>query len=282
MTTRIGLSASILAFVIVLAGVPAAHAVDGQILITQAKALAGGVTPGDAAGFPVTISQPGSYRLSSNLTVPDANTTAIEIQASNVTLDLNGFAILGPTVCSGFPVSSCAPKGFGSGITTTSPLSGIAVRNGTVRGMGLRGIFLDGGGHQVEWLRAESNGDVGINAQGSTMSHNTATINGSQGLVGTGMVSHNTVTFNGAEGIFAQGVVSHNTAKNNKGAGIAVFTGSLVNHNTMIDNNGFGLSLELGAGYTGNVIRGNASGTVTGSGVSIGGGNHNLCNGVPC
>src|SRR5438128_5729077 len=70
------------------------YAVDGVVLIDQNRALAGSVTFGDAPGFPVTLSQPGSYRLSGNLTVPDANTTAIEVTANNVTIDLNGFSIL--------------------------------------------------------------------------------------------------------------------------------------------------------------------------------------------
>src|SRR5947199_6672479 len=84
-------------------------AVDGVVLIDQNRALAGGVTPGDAPGFPVTISLAGSYRLSGNLTVPNANTTAISITSDNVTIDLNGFSIIGPTVCMGFPVTSCSP-----------------------------------------------------------------------------------------------------------------------------------------------------------------------------
>lgn len=63
------------------------------------RALNGNVTPGDSAGFPVTISLPGSYRLSGNLTVPDADTDAILITADNITLDLNGFTIAGPTIC---------------------------------------------------------------------------------------------------------------------------------------------------------------------------------------
>jgi len=67
-------------------------AVDGVVLIDQNKALAGNVTPGDTAGFPVTISQPGSYRLSSNLTVPSGQ-SAITITVPNVTIDLNGFSI---------------------------------------------------------------------------------------------------------------------------------------------------------------------------------------------
>jgi len=60
---------------------------DGVTLINQAT-----MPP---AGTPYTITQPGSYRLSSNLA---ANTTVILIQAANVTLDLNGFpCLLQPT-----------------------------------------------------------------------------------------------------------------------------------------------------------------------------------------
>src|SRR2546421_5801594 len=77
------------------------YGVDGVVLINQNAALAGNVTPGDAPGFPVTISVSGSYRLSGNLVVPDANTTAVEITAADVTIDLNGFSVIGPTVCTG-------------------------------------------------------------------------------------------------------------------------------------------------------------------------------------
>ena len=65
---------------VMLVGAPA-RAVDGVIEINQARALAGGVTPGDAAGFPVTITASGSYRLTGNLTV-DENTTAISVTAA--------------------------------------------------------------------------------------------------------------------------------------------------------------------------------------------------------
>ena len=52
-------------------------AAEGVILINQAAALTGGITGGDAVGFPVTLSTGGSFRLAGNLRVPDENTTAI-------------------------------------------------------------------------------------------------------------------------------------------------------------------------------------------------------------
>jgi hypothetical protein len=40
---------------------------DGQLEINQACAVNTGCFPGDDPGFPVTITQPGSYRLTGNL-----------------------------------------------------------------------------------------------------------------------------------------------------------------------------------------------------------------------
>src|SRR5262245_44146183 len=86
-----------------------ALAVDGVVLINQATVTAAG-------GFPHTISQPGSYKLSGNLAVP-AGVNGIYISASNVTLDLNGFTISGPTR---------SPLGpFFSAISAPSPQRGI-------------------------------------------------------------------------------------------------------------------------------------------------------------
>ena len=111
------------------------YAVSGVIEINQARAKAGGVTPADTPLFPVTISQPGSYRLTGNLDVTDAtarpsgtaaeNATAILVAANNVTIDLNGFMIKGPTVCSGSPLT-CNPMGVGRGIDAFTQ-SGVAV-----------------------------------------------------------------------------------------------------------------------------------------------------------
>ena len=55
-----------------------------QVLLTQ------------PAKFPIKISRPGSYRLTENLDVKGGD--AIDVLASNVTIDLNGFSIVGSSV----------------------------------------------------------------------------------------------------------------------------------------------------------------------------------------
>jgi hypothetical protein len=75
-----------LAIAMLVLALPASvFAVDGVVLINQSTVTAAG-------GFPYSISQPGSYKLSGNLVVP-SGVNGIQITASNVTLDLNGFSI---------------------------------------------------------------------------------------------------------------------------------------------------------------------------------------------
>jgi hypothetical protein len=71
-----------------------AIATSGEILINQGKALAGNVTPGEAPGFPVTLSRLGAYGLTGGLQVPP-NKDGIAIAAESVTLDVNGFQLTG-------------------------------------------------------------------------------------------------------------------------------------------------------------------------------------------
>src|SRR5262245_25013784 len=121
---------------VVSAWLGVAHAVDGVVLITQNLVTASG-------GFPFTITQAGSYGLGGNLTVP-ANIDGIVIAADNVTLDLNGFAILG--------------SGGGSGVSDAGVVhSGITVRNGTVRNFATGIEFFHSGLTNVEQIRALQN-----------------------------------------------------------------------------------------------------------------------------
>jgi hypothetical protein len=110
-------------------------------------------TPVDATHTPGTgtveflISQPGSYYLTGNITgVTGEN--GIVINASDVTLDLNGFALIGvPTM---------------SGIVATNAQN-IAIRNGVVHNWGNNGIDLTFTTNcAVEKIRAYNNGENGI------------------------------------------------------------------------------------------------------------------------
>lgn len=114
-----------------------AFAVDGVVLIDQARALAGNVTPGDAPGFPVTLTQPGSYRLSGNLTVP-SQTDGIVIQSNEITIDLNGFRISAPAPATEADFAGITDKG----VTYRS----ILIRNGAMTNFGV--VMFSS--HQVE------------------------------------------------------------------------------------------------------------------------------------
>src|SRR3954471_5692277 len=106
--------------------------------------------PGDGANKYI-ISQSGSYYLSGNIT-GDAFKTGIFVNASGVTMDLNGFTIRG------------VPNAF-SGILCGSGVSRIAIVNGTIANWPLDGI--DGGlslSMRLEKLTATANGNSSIRA----------------------------------------------------------------------------------------------------------------------
>jgi hypothetical protein len=232
----------------------------------------------------VIISQPGSYRLSSNLTVPDELSTAIVILADNVTLDLNGFSILGPTVCSGVPLA-CAPRNGGTGVfagtSGGASSDNLTVVNGTIRGFG-RGVFARGDNVRVEHVRAVSNDGSGIMVgRGGTVSGNTASHNFRAGIDALdGSTVRGNVSSDNFLGITvgAGSIVDGNTVLNNGTIGIsALVIGAVVNGNTAMGNGGVGLLLGGTVGYMQNVLTGNL-GPVNG-GVSLG---QNLCDGIVC
>ncbi len=229
----------------------------GIVMIDQVGAAAGSVTPGDGAGFPVTLSRPGSYKLAGNLVVPNANTTAIEITADNVTLDLNGFAIQGPTVCNSVS-HACAPTGTGDGVDFRNR-SGIAIVNGTVRGMGRDGLNGEPSldvqvrSARVDRVFASSNGRVGMYAAiAGIMVGNVAFNNGNHGILcGAGCIIKDSVSMN------------------NGGAGIRTGSGSYVATNSIAQNAAFGLDALQDAGYSNNVFILNQEGNIRG-GISLG------------
>ena len=73
-----------------------APAGDGMIEINQAIAERGAVNGDltkDPPGFPVVITEPGSYILTGNLSLMTASFAGIQIDSNDVHIDLNGFRI---------------------------------------------------------------------------------------------------------------------------------------------------------------------------------------------
>jgi hypothetical protein len=239
------------------------YAGDGEVLISQNAALVGNVTPGDVAGFPVTISRPGSYRLSSNLSVPDANTTAIQITADDVTLDLNGFRITGPIVCNPEP-TTCNGSGTGAGVLSvgsgTALPRGVRVLNGTVRGMGFVGISLLGDGSVVDRVNASGNAGPGIVVgPDGTVTESVASVNIIAGIVGA-TVRNSTAEKNSGGGIFIRpdGVAIGNRANSNGTSGIIASSGSsTLTGNTADNNKNFGIDARCPSSIVGNTTAAN-------------------------
>lgn len=217
-----------------------AHA---QAVITQSSALAGNVSPGDTAGFPITLSQPGNYKLMSNLVVP-AGTIGVEITSPNVTLDLNGFTIAGPVTCtrntSTYAVTCTSSYFSARGVSINQTGGSSTVRNGTVQGFYL-GIYTAAGEANVENVSARHNGYAGmvlndggrisdsvvelnslygISAMYTSMYRVTARFNGSAGISGLGLAPlyDSYAQYNGGVGVYGmtlRGVVLANNKSGN-------------------------------------------------------------------
>lgn len=220
-------------------------AVDGVSLINQATVMAAG-------GFPYHITQSGSYKLSGNLVVASTNLApfsfgAIVIDADNVSLDLNGFSIIGPDTCtaplSSFPqpVSSCADNLRGSNTDTAGIYSShdnVTVYNGSVRGMGF-GVELLGNGERVEGINTSQNVNGGIEIDNGIVRRCDASRNGGFAITANGVgsvIESNVVNLNASGGIVVSGGnVSANTVSSNGGFGVSALA-AIVNLNNLIGN----------------------------------------------
>ena len=243
-----------------------AGAVDGTIEINQAKVMAAG-------GFPYSIGS-GSYRLTSNLTVP-ASTNGINVTAPNVTIDLNGFSIVGPLTT----LTSATPIGINAGHSLVTVENGAVTGFGTGVTLGLTGI--------VRNIHADNNFN-GIAADNNGVITGCTANNGNTG--GTGIECEATCTISGntANGDSAGGitcgapgsgdacVISGNTVSDD-GVGIhCKGAACLVSGNALYgDTIGIEAS-DVTTGYGGNVL---INPTEFSGGTSFG---NNLCAGSIC
>ena len=154
-------TAFVIATVLALAGTAVPAQAEGIIDLNQDCALAG-CFPGDEPNFPITITQPGHYRLTSDLEAPGVAGILVELLIGHFTLDLNGFTLSGDNTCTdGIPVASCTFTNGGPGLSIRAA-SG-SLRNGTVRGFrgdGVRGTL--SGGFLIEDMTILENGNDGL------------------------------------------------------------------------------------------------------------------------
>lgn len=188
-------------------------------------------TPICTAGF--TISQPGSYYLTTNLT---ASASGIEIYADGVTLDLMGFALSG----------SRTPGYYGVylGGAAGAPIRNVIVRNGIIRNFDSGILASRCQGARLEQLMLSSNLYSGV------------TLYGQSGLCENTVVRDCTINKNALYGIFFFGQSG-------------VCDGNTIADCALSGNGLLGVYLSSGSGgrCNGNVIRdcaisGNASGGV--------------------
>lgn len=226
------------------------------------------------SSLPFTISAPGSYYLTGNLTGVSGQ-PGITVSSDNVTIDLNGFALIGVA-------------GAEDGIRSGQARTNIAIHNGTIRNWKSGILFPSMANGHFEKLRVSNNSQSGIftgsgSGSGSVkdcvLEANTGT-----GLLGSGLTVRGCVArLNGLTGILAvagstvtdcvatlngDGIsVSYSTvtgcvASANKGHGIEAGENCLILNNTASDNdtpvNTFGGSGVRVSGK-GNRIEGNNS-----------------------
>lgn len=166
------------------------------------------------------IGAPGSYYLTRNLTVSEGQ-HGIEIVASDVTIDLNGFTIDGSVFFGG-------PSRDGISITSPEFRQNITVKNGTIRGFGETGVDLA----QVKGVRfmdvnAYNNAVNGLAAgSDAVIDRCTAINNGNVGFI-----------------IGTHAAISNSTAAENGPFGFSLSTGCAVENCTASDNQGTGFRL---------------------------------------
>jgi len=223
-----------------------AVASDGALEINQA-CVATGCFPGDDPGFPVQAPANGSYRLTGNLTLPDANTTGITL-GSGSSLDLGGFSVIGTASCTGIP-ATCTGTGNGTGISAHTQTS---IRNGRVAGHGNSGIS-GSESVRIQDVTIYGNGGNGILGSGGTLIERCVIerngidgISIAAGQVGATVIQGNGILRNGQVGIRTSiAVVKDNAIKQNGSFGYSG-TNSALSGNQFYQNNSFGDQIEGG------------------------------------
>ncbi|MCH8146656.1 MAG: right-handed parallel beta-helix repeat-containing protein [Planctomycetes bacterium] len=193
------------------------------------------------SSLPFTIDQGGSYFLTGSLTgVSGSN--GITVTAGDVTLDLNGFSLIGV-------------PGSLDGIHVPGTIFNLTVRNGGVSFWKEDGVDAANAlSSVIENVRSFGNLGTGLKIGASSTIRNSGGPNGGDGISTGDGCSITDCTANGSSG---NGIVAgpHNrvancTANFNGLIGIQVGTGSIVSSCTAAENFGDGISMRLSVGCT--------------------------------
>ncbi len=199
------------------------------------------------------ISQPGSYYLTGNLSVPSGK-SGIMIASGDVTIDLNGYSIVG------------SPGSFyGVQFASTSiAYNNITVRNGIIRSCGNSGMHLFSNvsaGALIENIIASNNASYGIHVPDESRVINCSAIaNNSTGFqIGNsrgGVVINCIASNNGADGFYAvsRTVFSNCRARQNTGRGILAGLSASITGCTVAENIGGGIFANSGSVVRENVV----------------------------
>ena len=184
--------------------------------------------------IPFVIHEPGSYVLTQNVQITEEDIDGIVITTDNVTLDLNGFTMLGPGDF----------LGTGRGIRVVDDRKNITIKNGMINDWGTQGIFARFCSNvSFQNLDLTANGGTGIVAGSGSMIKNVRSSGnmgyGVQMSEGEGGVMTNVVTTHNLwAGIFArEAVITRSVASDNGQHGIfnpeGVINNSVANHNAL-------------------------------------------------
>ena len=253
------------------------HSAFGQGALTPPGAPAPGMktlaqieprTP--ISSVPFTISQPGSYYLTTNLTGVSGQ-NGITISNNNVTLDLNGFALTGVA-------------GSSYGVVISGSWTNETIRNGSISGWGnsgADGYSFAGNSRSECWehLSVSANSSFGIYAGNASVRDCLCFGNANVGIrCNIGEIRNCVSAQNGGAGIVLQnGDVRDCESHDNNFDGISVSPGFVTG--CLVQNNGqSGILVNLpGSQVIGNnCIGNNTSGSTFGAGIYINDSNNRI------
>lgn len=196
----------------------------GEVLITQAKALAGGITLGDEPGFPIRLNQHGSYKFATNILVP-RDKIGFWI-TSDLTLDLNGFSLF-------------TQNGATTGISGQA--TGVTIKNGTINGFLRDGINGFGPNWIIDNIKSFRNFRNGITADDFAIVRNSQIFENYANGIRCAENCHiegNLIDKNHSAGLTViTSTVIGNTIRRNLGAGIISSGNTAYGNNAILDNN---------------------------------------------